>query len=551
MAQIPVGNFGSRIADAGSAPRALQGDPIGDATQSLQNNAGNIIANQQTKEQAEQRQRDQQSQRATAALALAKVNNALHDAHDEAANGVTDGSLSIDKVGQFMEDSTAKIRKDLTGTLTPEQRQMIDDNIETTAGALGRSLNGVITKRKQSETAATIDQFGEQVARDGMRQGPGWAAEKFGAMVDFSSGAAGWSPEFAEKKKQAFTEGSHYAFFDAAGTGAFTRGDVDGIQKVRDQMSGDAGEKMDPVKRVTLDHQLFGYQQNILARQARLANQAEEDARKRYNAAVDVYNQGTDLALSGAQFSPDFIKEMTTAAEGTALAPDVLNLIASQAQVAGFATQPASDRAAQLNAIRAERATPGIGTDPAGQKLIKAMETMDSRLRAQVDENAWVAAQSSGVIREAGEIKPGNPGESIAVIQDRMKTIGRVEAWAGHKVSPLQPVEVEQVRRWSGPAGGPGGHDAGAVRRHHRRQRARGAGGQAAQRQGRHAGHGHDVRQHPDHAGPLHGRAGAARRAGDQGRSGSRSTARRRPAGAQTSPSRSAAPTRTPTWKTR
>lgn len=441
MATIPMGNYGQRIADAGQAPRLFQGDPVGEAGQGVVNTAQHIVDHQQ----ALQKQRDEVAQRATAALALAKVNNALHDAHDQAATGIADGSMAIDDVGPFMQKQTAKVRTDLTSQLSPEQRAMIDDNIETTSGTLGRSLNGVVQRRKQSETAATIDQFGEQVAREGMRQGPAWAAEKYGAMVDFSSGAAGWSPEIAAKKKQAFTEGAHYAFFDAAGTGAFTQGNVEGIQSVRDQMSGPAGEKMDPVKRVTLDHQLFGYQQNILAKRATAANKAAEDERKRYNEAVDVFNKGSDLALAGAQFSPDFIKEMTTAAEGTSLAPDVLALIGSQARVAGFATQSATDRTATLESWRAERATPGVGTDPLGEKLLKAAETIDGKLRQQFEENPWVAAQSAGVIQHAGEIQPGNPGEALAVVSERMKNIRTVEAWGGKKTSPLQPQEVEQV----------------------------------------------------------------------------------------------------------
>jgi len=441
MATIPIGNFGQRVADAGPAPRIAQGDPIGDAAQgAIQQQQGAI-----DHQAALQRHRDEVAQRATASLALAKVNNALHDAHDEAARGVSDGSMPIDDVGPFMQKRTSEVRTDLTSHLTPEQRAMIDDNIETTSGALGRSLSGVVLRRKQSETGATIDQFGEQVAREGMRQGPAWASEKYGAMVDFSAGAAGWSPEIAAKKKQAFSEGAHYAFFDSAGTGAFTQGDVAGIQRVRDQMAGDLGEKMDPVKRVTLDHQLFGYQQNILAKHAAAANRAAEEERKHYNEAVDVFNKGSDLALSGAQFSPEFIKEMTTAAEGTDLAPQVLALIGSQAKVAGFATQPASARTATLESWRAERATPGVGTDPLGEKLLKSAEAIDAKLREQFTENPWVAAQSAGVIQHAGEINPSNPSETLAIVSDRMKTIGTIEAWGGKKVSPLQPQEVEQV----------------------------------------------------------------------------------------------------------
>lgn len=444
MATIPMGNFGQQVAGAAPSVNYQTGAPVGAAiadTGALVSRAGAQLGELQIQ------QREQQ-QRATSALALAKTQNAMHAEHDAVSRAVLDGSLDPDKAPGELQTRLAKVRQDGVGGLIPEQQQQVDAHLEGTAGSLQRSLVGVVQKRQQTDAAGTIDQFGEQVSREGMRQGPAWATQKYGAMVDFYGGAAGLNEKDQAKLKQGFTEKVHHDFFAQAGAGALAHGDVQALQNLRDQLDGPQGDPIDPKQRAILTHTLYGWQQHLLAQQDRAANQAETEKTRAYNAAADVFNKGTDIALGGGYFSPDFIQELTTTSAGTPMEKPVANLIASQRAVAGFASRPADQRAAMIERARSERATPGQGTDPLSDKLLGAMTTMDEKLRRQADENPWAAAQSAGVIKDAPVFNLADPGTAVQAIQQRMQQIGAVEAWTGKRASPLQPAEVDQLSKF-------------------------------------------------------------------------------------------------------
>jgi hypothetical protein len=325
---------------------------------------------------------------------------------------------------------------------------VLDAHLEGTTGTLQRSLGGVIQKRQQHDAASTIDQFGEQVSREGMRQGPAWAAEKYGAMVDFYGGAANLDEKARATLKQKFTEKVHADFFTQAGVAALTQGNDEELRKLREQVAGPQGDAMDPLKRATIQHTLFGWEQHILAGRDRQANQDAQEQARRVTEAADTLNKGTDIALGGGYLSPDFIQEMVTKAAGTPLAPSVERLIASQRTVAGFASRPAADRDAILERTRAERATPGVGTDPLGDKLLTTMTAMNDKLKRQADENPWQAAQQAGVIKDAPVFSLADPQTAVATVQARMQQISTIENWTGKRVSPLQPQEIEQLGKF-------------------------------------------------------------------------------------------------------
>jgi len=441
MATIPMGNFGQSVARPGPVANVLSGDPVGQAAERAGQVGMQIAGDMAAQDQKLQQER----QRAQAALTLAKTGNEIHDAHDEVARGVLDGSIPTDKATGEFKARVGKIQTANLDGYLPDQRQVMETHLTSTAGALDRSLGQVVQRRQQQDTAGFIDQFGEQVSREASRQGPGWAVQKFGSMVDFSGPAAGLNPEQQSRLKQSFTERVHYNFFNSAGMAALQNGDANALGELVQKVNGPDGEVIDPTKRVQLSHQLFGWQQHILAQQARAATQAEQDGRLRFNDAVDAYNKATDIALGGGYLSPEFITELTTKAAGTEMLKPVQDLIASQQTVAGFASRPATERSAILERLRSARATPGQGTDPFGEKLLQAATAMDSKLRAAADDNPWQAAQQAGVIQDAQQINAADPQSAIQVVQARMQQISRIENWTGKKVSPLQPAEVEQI----------------------------------------------------------------------------------------------------------
>ena len=442
MATIPMGNFGQAVAQPAQAVSQPRLD-VSSGALALGQTAAGIY----DEDAARGLKLQQDQMRAQQALKAAQLSNDLHGAHDEIARGLADGSIDPDEaVGKFKE-AAGKLQGVALDGAPLDTRAALQAHSVGITGGLQRSLDGAVMKRRQSDTGATVDAFGEQMQREAMRAGPAWASEKFGSMVDFAGPAAGWAPEQIAAKKQAFKERTTWATLDAQGTDALTRGDLAGIQAAREKVQGPEGEALDPLKRVQLTHQLFGYEQHLIAQRNAAAGRAIADQNAREKEATDLYNKATDVALGGGYFSPDFIKQLTTAAAGTTMQGAVVNLLASQSTVAGFASLPSTVRTATLERMRSERADPTKGTDPAGDKLLTAMKIMDDKLTAAAKDNPWEAAQQAGVIQDAPTFNAADPSSTVAIVQQRMQQIGRVEAWAGHKVSPLQPAEVEQLSK--------------------------------------------------------------------------------------------------------
>ena len=437
MATIPLGNFGQSVARPGPMPDIPQGNPIGDASARLGGIAQGIAADQAQM----QRERDG----AQAMLTLAKTQNQIHDAHDDVGRGVLDGSIDSAKAASEFQTRVGKITDGNLQPFAPEQRMKMDAHLETLVGSLDRNLAGVVQKRQQQDTAGTIDQFGEQVSREAARTGPGWAVQKYNAMVDFAGPGAGIGPEQQAKLKQSFSERAHATFYESAGTAALTKGDPNALGGLIAQLQGPEGDPLDPQKRTQLTHQLFGWQQSILAKQARDQNVADDAQRVRDNEATGLFNQAQDLFQSGKALDADFIKQLTTAGQGTVREQDIAGLLSAQVAGTGFATKSAGERDALLARMQSASADPAVGTNPAQAKAMEVLASMNDKLKRAADDNPWTAAAGVGRIPDTPQMSPTDPAGAQQIMAQRMKDIVAVEDYVGHKVSPLQPAEVVQI----------------------------------------------------------------------------------------------------------
>lgn len=437
--QIPgLGQFGNQIADAPQIANV----PLlstGQGAQSL----GRDLQGIGTSINSEELERQKQANAARLSLTLATTSNQLRDAHDQVARGVLDGSIPSDEAGSQFSAAASKVRQANLDGIPAEQMQMVAPHLETMTGELNRNLAGVVMKRQQSETGDTIAQAGEQWSRQAVQQGPEWASQKFNALAQFAGPAAGWTPAMIDAKSQQFREQATHDFYQGAATTALTSSDIPGLGNVLTDLQGAKGEAMDPQKRQQLIHQVYGWQQMLVARQLRAENAADDAQRIRDNAAGDLYNSGLDLFQKGQAFNPDFIKTLTEAGTGTAHEAEIQGLLSAQALGGGWATKPAPERDAAIARWRAAETTPGVGTDPAQAKAVEALATMNSKLKTAADDNPWSAASAAGRIPDTPTINPADPQSATAVIAQRMQQIGAVEQWVGHKVSPLQPAEVE------------------------------------------------------------------------------------------------------------
>jgi hypothetical protein len=440
MARIPTGNFGQAVASPAGAIGVPRQD-VSSGIESIAGAAGAIAGDQQ------RRQADLLAQQngAKAALALATAQNALHDAHDEVQRGVVDGSINPDDAQSEFDKRASAVKDVQSKGLTQQHAELMSAHLAGVQGDLSRSISGTVYKQHQSQTAATIDQFGEQVQREAARQGPQWATEKYGAMLDFAGPSAGLTPEQIGVKKQAFAERSTYAYYDGKATALYAAGDQAGLAATLADVAGSGGEAMDPVRRAQVTHQIVGLRDALAARQDRAQAAAERVQEQRERQAQSTFEDTWQLVASGKQLDANAISALTHATAGTSLADVAGTLLSNQSKFAAFASSSAPARAAALEQMRAAGANPSVGTDPQREKVYGTLEKIDAAAQQAAKDNPWQAAQQYGVITNAPAMTLSNPGDEITLLDQRMQQIGAVEAWVGHKVSPLQPGEAQQL----------------------------------------------------------------------------------------------------------
>lgn len=436
--RIPTGNFGNVVAEPQRQVLARDSGAVGDALGNVGRALGGAVQDMQ--------QVELQRQRAQAGLGLATATNKGHDLADEIGRDVTDGKLpAAQAVSEFrrrMGEFTGEITKDFT----VDQRNVIDEHLTKSNGQLERHLNGVAIARTQSETGAALTGMGEQFQRAAMRDLPG-AIKQWDSAVDAMGPAAGWNPEKISKAKQSFKESASYNFADATLEGAAQTGNADLVRAAREKLQGPDGEVLDPARRQALITKAYGYEQGIAAAAVRDAERAKREQEARENKARDALKEAQDLWLNGRYMSTDYISELSTLTAGTSAAPAVQELVRSQAGVAGFASLPLSKQAALVEQRRAAGSTPGAGVSPEQEAITNNMERIMEAGRRAYAENAWTAAQERGVIPRAPAAPMNDIPTAMAVLAERMKQIGTVEAAAEQKVSPLQPQEAETIGR--------------------------------------------------------------------------------------------------------
>jgi hypothetical protein len=417
MATIPMGNFGQQVARAAPAQRVLQGDPVGDAVQRVGQQAGAIAGDMARSDFDLQ----QKQQRAEASLALVKAQNQLHDAHDEVARGVMDGTIPADKADGEFTKAAGKVRESVLGGYQADQRATMDAHITGVEGGLQRGLQGVVFKRKQQETASTIDQFGEQVSREAMRQGPAWASQKFGAMVDFTGEAAGLNPAQQQKIKQSFTERVHAQFYEAAGVAALEKGDITALQTLREQVSGPQGEVMDPQKRIALVREIMGFERQVVADQQRKATEGRFDIASRTKDVQAMVLSGVTLPDGVAPTVEEYTK--LHGASGPAMwQQEVGNYL----QIGGAIQQMKVASAAEREQI-ARQQEPTAGAGFAGNMQIRdavlqARKIVEAQIIADPAAYAMTNSPRAQKYAQAMQLVAGSKFSSPQAQADAMRT---------------------------------------------------------------------------------------------------------------------------------
>jgi len=429
MATIPLGNFGQQQARPGPMVNIPRDNPLGDATTRLDDTIGRV----QTDMAAKETEREEIARRAEAANTMAVASNKLQDAHDMVARGVSDGSIDPKKASDALREASGKVMTDTLKGYTPDQQALMGAHFEQLQGGLQRNLQGVIVKRQQTETASTLDQFAEQQSRIAMREGPGKAAERYGSMVDFAGGAAGLTEAQQQKLKQSFSERVHYTFYEQAGIGALTAGNAKALQDLREQVAGPAGEPLDPMKRATLQHQLYTWQKQ-------LEHQAKSEQDVAEKMAFDELKGLRTFADAGQAPSQAYIDRFSTVVKGTRFEQEGMQLLNLSIMGGAFGSQTLPD---QRRFIEANQNKP-LNFDEA--ERLNHMRTIFGNQETAYKEDPWDAtARFQRGFPPVPVVPMKGPGDLLAVAQSRVPLMAKVEVASGRPAPLLRPEEVPQA----------------------------------------------------------------------------------------------------------
>jgi hypothetical protein len=196
----------------------------------------------------------------------------------------------------------------------------------------------------------------------------------------------------------------------------------------------------DPVKSLMDPKQMASLDDHARAAIARAQSKAMADRDAEVKNAVKMLDDTREFVLSGGVISPEYeqtFRARIAAQPGLAEAADAL--IKMSREGAGFGSQPLDRQAAAL-----EKFAPG---DPQQAKLKADMMTIHNRQQAAYKENPWSAATQYGRVPESAPVKIAAAEQIPGLIDERMKTIGKVETMAGKAVSPIRPEEVSDFTR--------------------------------------------------------------------------------------------------------
>lgn len=436
MASIPVPNFGQATAQPAQAASPQNLDVSSGAMRVLDTaeGAANDIIRQQDATKG--------------ALALATTQNAMYDAHDEVTRGLQDGSISPTDAQAELQKRIATIADVNSQGLKQHQTQMLQQAVISTGGGLQRQLTGSVFKYQQSEAAANLDALAGQLQQDAVRRGPAAAADTFDAAMQFAGGGAGFTPAQQQAKMQAFRQATTHGYYDDKSTALYAAGDQRGIADMLTTVSSGKlpdGEVMSQEQRAHLTTKLIGFNSKLLADQARAENDADRDRIARENAAADALNGAQKIVLNGQFLDQPTVENLAKVTTGTSLEQPTRELLAAQPHMVAFASQTAPQRAALLQHYASEAANPAVGTSPEGAKQLTALQAIDAKANEVAKDDPWKAAQTYGVVVSAPAMDFTHPESLPQQLDVRMQQIGKVEAWVGHKVSPLQPAEAEQL----------------------------------------------------------------------------------------------------------
>ena len=452
MGQIPVGDFGQRVARPMQAPQVRQSEALVNA-QNRAAQAGTQVATDMAEQdtrnrlQALSEQERQARDAAEAALraktltALGGAKDALADLHDEVANGVLNGTVDKAKAEATWRERAGKVLSETGKDLPEDRRALMAAELSRDADRLGNGVRKAVTTRDKHDVTAGMSQTLEFLQRQ-YRTNPQQATQQAEAMIDQLGPHSSLQPEQLAKMKQGWKEGTQYtAGFELVTAGRHDRKALDAAEKTITTGLPD----LDPQKRAGLLDRVSSYRFALDQRDELAAQRLQRKADALMKKAEAEFNTFQAMADKGTILAPEYIDRALQATAGTPYAAGIKALAQQARDVGGLAAQPLPAQRAQLQQIDALIAQQGR-TPELDKRRTQVEKVLNGSLQ-DLDRDPLRAGLERGVITELAPLQQGGGLPAmVQQLQQRVPLAERVSTWAGRPVSPLTADEAAQLK---------------------------------------------------------------------------------------------------------
>mgnify|MGYP000016366251 FL=1 len=444
MARIPMGNFGTVIAQPAPTVRipAAAFDDGGSGAQKLGDTAMQVGVSLID----DQRRQDDALMRARAANAAIDREMAVDQLGREIEEEVTAGRLHYSKASETYKQRVAALPGDKFDGLSPVDAENYSRSLKRIDFKGEKHVETVTAKAKTADFRAQTDGILDKLGKQAGLPGTDMAAltGQIDAMDEIGRSAYGaaW-----EKRKQDWKDNSWDARLNQQAISV--RNDLNGINALQQQLTGEYADKLDSNRRNTLVARLDGYKTSLIQRAEAASARADRAAERHLKKAEAEFNTFQSLADKGTTIDPTYIDVVLQKTAGTPYQQAVANVAKQAQENGGIASRPIYEQQAELDRIDAQIAK--TGRTPELDKRREQLQKIVRGSQSDLKDNGLRAGLERGVIADMAPLDVSTPEAIAASIPKRIEQAEAVGAWAGKPgspkpVSPFDSNEAEQIR---------------------------------------------------------------------------------------------------------
>lgn len=440
MARIPLGNQGDVVSQA---PQQVQTNPddFGLASAQAKEQLGSTLTGIGDQMAQKQQMLNDDLQRTSAATAYQQyalnVQMAVKTAGDQLQSGQIDQTGYTKAVSDAQQQSFDSTIGPLPDTHYKRVATIQSDGLNKTVAL---DTQATLVKNTQQLVAANadslLDNAGKSIAINPATIDATTAATT--TAYTNAAQAAGVAPDVAQKRAESWSNGQYADHATTAALEASANSDLPALTKLQSDLTDPNGfyaGKMDANQR----NQVLS---TVVTKKLSLENQLTTQQQAREAAATTAYNGALDLFAAGKQFSPAYQSQLVSSTSGTAVGPDVQNLIKTVATTSGFSSLPLPQMHAAVQANQTAANTPGVGTDPLTNAAVKQQQTMLTAAETAYKTDPWNAAVDRGGVQSIPQIDTSSIPALTASLAARATVAPQIDQLAGRTVSLLTPDEA-------------------------------------------------------------------------------------------------------------